>query len=416
MSRVVLALCAAALVCGAAAVTIPPPVPGLCFGGGGAIGCSFDATKIESMGVTINPMQPVIEMTWCDDTCYEPGHQYDPGCQYCTYTLPDYSNMTYRVPTNAMVLPYTESGGCYEQMTSDTVEDYNNLVGHTVGHSGWFHSWSKTTITFYHRYYENDNSLSLEYKFLIWHQLLIPSFIAKPTFEFQIAVDSLPSTYSNETYQGFIKQWGTHYMSNAYIGGSALLTAYFHSCFLEQYGGKFVSSESSSSFFGLFSHGSSNHHGFNNTDIKFKKWSKVEGKLVGGYASQYGILNWTNTMDAQECQNWEDTIKFDMAALKFSLTPLSDLFNDATKEANFQHALDVYGANVAEYNDNLVKSLVPKDPHIVPPWCTKGGPHPPSDAATAYKPRLGSADATLPGCPALPSEAEALAQIKAMRQ
>lgn len=38
------------------------------------------------------------------------------------------------------------------------------------------------------------------------------------------------------------------------------VTNYFHSCFIEQYGGQYVYQESSSSFFGLFGHGSSTQY------------------------------------------------------------------------------------------------------------------------------------------------------------
>lgn len=39
------------------------------------------------------------------------------------------------------------------------------------------------------------------------------------------ALNSLPATYDNATYQSFINQWGTHYMTNGHFGGMALCTS-----------------------------------------------------------------------------------------------------------------------------------------------------------------------------------------------
>lgn len=78
------------------ATAVPPPLPGLCVDGVGTIGCSFDATKLDAFCVTLNPLQPVVEFDWCNDTCYEPANRYSPQCLYCTFTNPIYPNMTYR--------------------------------------------------------------------------------------------------------------------------------------------------------------------------------------------------------------------------------------------------------------------------------------------------------------------------------
>ena len=36
-------------------------------------------------------------------------------------------------------------------------------------------------------------------------------------------------------YKEFVDAFGTHIMTKAYMGGAALLTTYFHKCFLEMY-------------------------------------------------------------------------------------------------------------------------------------------------------------------------------------
>mmetsp|Transcript_4976 Transcript_4976/g.11527 ORF Transcript_4976/g.11527 Transcript_4976/m.11527 type:complete len:431 (-) Transcript_4976:38-1330(-) len=397
-----LSLCLAAMA--GAAFAQPPgtpaPVPGLCTGSNGAgIGCGYDVTKVDAFSLTVNPKRPVIEFEWCDVKCYEPAHWYDSDCLYCNYQLPGY-NITYAVPTNVFVLPETEAGGCYEQSTQKDVDEYQSLVGNTEGHSGWFHSWSKTTVKYYSFYYKYDSSQSLQYKFLIWHSMVIPEFpVPTPTMLFKISVSQLPATYDNATYANFIDEWGTHYMSTAQMGGSALMTQYFHECFLSQYGGKYVYQESSSSFFGIFKSHSGSNSGYNHTDGNYKAWSNSTIKLLGGDADKYGDLNWTNPLSAADVQKWEDSIKDNMMPLTFSFQPLHNLVSDATVKQNMVRALTEYGASIKTQNDRLVNSLVPQDPHTKPAWC-KDNPRPPAETEGAR--RLDG----LPGCPALPGPTE----------
>ena len=62
----------------AAAVSAdPPPVPlmpaaaGLCSGDAGVgVGCSFDASRMTALGLTIAPKKAVLHMAWCPEACY----------------------------------------------------------------------------------------------------------------------------------------------------------------------------------------------------------------------------------------------------------------------------------------------------------------------------------------------------------
>lgn len=56
---------------------------------------------------------------------------------------------------------------------------------------------------------------------------------------------------------------------------------------------------------------------------------------------RYGILNWTNTIDAAQCQAWEDSIKFEMTALDFELTPLSTAAQHTRPIAQLSHLIDL---------------------------------------------------------------------------
>lgn len=307
------------------------------------------------------------------------------------------------MPSNVFVLPETSAGGCYEQSTQKQVDQYESLVGRTEGHDGWFHSSSKTTVDFFRHYYKYDASQSLQYKFLIWHSLVIPSFPEPtPTMLFKISASQLPAKYDNASYSNFIQEWGTHYMSTSQMGGSALMTQYFHECFLTQYGGNYVYKQSSSSFFGIFKSNSGSSSGYNHTDTNYKVWSNSTIKLLGGSSDKYGALNWTNTINADQVQDWEDSIKDNMVPLSFSFQPLHSLITDATVKANVERALTEYGANIKTQNDRLVDQLIPQDPHTKPAWCKDTTAAAAAGALTAEPRRLDG----LPGCPALPGPTE----------
>lgn len=371
--------------------------------------------QLDAFGLTINPKPPVVDFTWCDPICNDPSHYYDQKCNYCLYNLPNYPNTTYSVPQNVFAMDQTSAGECYDQITNNEADDYENLVGHSTSHGGWFHSSSKTTTTFYGMQYRYYMSLSLEYKFLIWHSVtLFPN--PQLTFNFARSLDLLPSTYDNETYTRFISEWGTHYMDSAFMGGSALMNNYFHSCFTEQYGGHYIYKQSSSSFFGLFKSSSKASSGFNHTDPTYKTWSNTTIKLIGGNAGQHATLNWTDPMDKDDVQAWEDSIHTNMSPLQYTFKPLSALITDATKAANVEHALTQYGASIKEQQDALVNSIVPDPTFKKPAWC-KFDPKPP--VAEQRNPLLSrnlQSGGALPGCPSLPGSDDAVAMTSDRRR
>jgi hypothetical protein len=293
------------------------------------------------------------------------------------------------------------------------VDEYQELVGHHSEHDGWFSSHSTTTEKFYGEYYEMDRSMSLEYKKLIWHSVSMFPGGATANDDFNLAVAVLPTEYDAAAYQEFINTYGTHYMSKAYMGGLALMTQYFTSCFLQQYGGQYVYHQSSSSFFGIFDHKSGDKHGFNKTDGQYVQYSSTNVTLFGGFADQYSPFNWTNQVGEATLQKWTDDIKFDMMPVSYEMQPLYTLISDPVKMANVNRSLWEYGANITAQNIALVNKLKPKDPHKVPSWC-KFDPHPPLSSPHSTAPVHPAMDSTpvgstpLPSCPSLPSQAELL--------
>jgi hypothetical protein len=175
-------------------------------------------------------------------------------------------------------------------------------------------------------------------------------------------------------------------MDQASLGGMALLTSYFHSCFLQQYSAEEVLKRSSKSFFGIYSKGGGSGVGSNISETLWNDWSETELKLVGGAADKHGKLGVNNTLSEADCTAWEDSIKFNkFVPLQYHLTPITELlasFATAAKVANVNRSIHEYMGAVKAENDALVNQLVPNDPYIKPAWC-KFDPHPPKGAESA---------------------------------
>ena len=231
---------------------------------------------------------------------------------------------------------------------------------------------------FYHQYFEQDNSLSVAYLFNEWHTLFLDQLVDAPTWGFRTAVANLPLIYKGHEaeYRSFLQQFGTHYMDTVSMGGSALLTAYYHSCFLNTYNTTDILTTSRHSFFIFFNSGSGTHKHTDINNTQWEHWSKIELQLSGGEVLGHGRLTKTNTMSREQCAKWEQTIKANrMVPLQYNLRPITDLMRGQKLPFN---PLKIYNVNrsIAEYiqnaqadNDNLAKALMPKDPYCVPPWC-----------------------------------------------
>jgi hypothetical protein len=258
-------------------------------------------------------------------------------------------------------------------------------------------------------YYEQDMSLMLYFKYLLYHNVYLWELTHKPTAELRLATLLLPKQYDAEKYATFVSDFGTHYMDSASLGGMALLTSYFHSCFLEQYSGEDVTQRSSSSFFGIFSKGHGSGVGSNISNALWNQWSETELKLVGGAAEKHGKLGANNTLGLKDADAWEDSIKYDkLVPLQYHLVPITELlatFADPEKVANVNRSIHEYMGAVQASNDALVNQLVPKDPYIKPAWC-KFDPHPPASTPPAAVMEAGADAAGVGGnvaCPQLPS-------------
>jgi hypothetical protein len=176
-------------------------VPGVCSGWGDVgVGCGFDATMMEAYGMTINPKKPVIKMPACPARCYADPDDQSADCEYCTYSNPFNTAVSYKVPSNIFVEDTPESGGCFESTASAHVDDYTKNTETKTGHHGFFHSHSKTVKKFYHQYFQQDQSLSLQLKYVLYHTVNLVDLVPKPSDEIRLATLLLPKEYDPEKY------------------------------------------------------------------------------------------------------------------------------------------------------------------------------------------------------------------------
>ncbi len=362
-------------------------LPGVCNGVGGVgVGCGFDITDIAGFGsANVNPKRPVVHMPHCKLECYVKSPPNDPDCNECIAEpipasfMPDGKPMQYRVPSNVLMLKSPVSGACFDSNNFSYVDEYQASFMSHWSHSGIFSSHSKTVKRFYHEYFEQDNSMSVSYLFNMWHQVALANTIDSPTWEFRVAVAKLPIVYEGheDKYRTFLQQFGTHYMDVVSMGGSALLTAFYHSCFLNTYNSTDIFESSSHSFFFIFNSGSGTHKHGDINRTQWQHWSKVEMLLNGGEVLGHGRLTRSNTLTGEQCSDWEQTIKSGrMVPLQFHLRPITDLMIsqkipfESIKVRNVNRSIVEYIQSAKDVNDNLVKDLIPKDPYCVPPWCT----------------------------------------------
>ena len=99
-----------------------------------------------------------------------------------------------------------------------------------------------------HNYYEEAHSQSLNWKGMVSHAIsILPLDFFKPPLhpDFERAMALLPEAYSSaddkRVYRDFIDGFGTHFVDEAFLGGSQIGQTFFSSCFLFECKGEPVS-------------------------------------------------------------------------------------------------------------------------------------------------------------------------------
>ncbi len=400
----------------ARAAYVMPPVAGVCTGDAGdGVGCGFDASRVVAFGLTVAPKKSVLAVPWCPEYCYAacpPTYPIPYECEDCVYQ--DAGSNCFRVPSNVQATAHPDQGGCYETKVADSVASYDEQFTKTTSHSSGFffhHTHSKSVKKVYQMFFEKNYSMALSYKYDIAHSVTLvptPHGHPQPSREFKLAALLLPKRYQgNEAaYRDFIDVFGTHYMSQTYMGGSALLTNYFHSCFLHTFSMKAVSEASSSSFLGIYNDQHAKGWGSAIDKKLWDSYSQIDLKLNGGNASAYGPLGLGDSLDPFQVAWWQSSLSADkLVPLTYELRDITDVMGggwiDDGIVQNLLQGLKAYDAEIGVQMQQLQNSLVEKDNYTKPDWCK--APKPPKapkgfDETGSNRRKLDN----LPGCPALP--------------
>jgi hypothetical protein len=292
------------------------------------------------------------------------------------------------------------SGGCFQFEEFQTYEAYDK----------WGISKSGMKTKLVEKKLMRDDAASLAYKYLIWHSVQLVDMGAAPSYDFKTATTALPLQLAgNEaTYMEFVKDFGTHVMTQTYMGGLALVTTFFHECFYNYFSVETLV-EIIEHHFGLFYHSSSTK--ITNTtknDTLFEEWSETEVVIAGGDAASHASLWQNGSYKHAQVEAWESTVKDNkMVPIGYELKPLADFmlgWADPQVVTNVNKTIVNYFTAAGDIIKSLAKDLEPKDPHIKPKWCKNVGNESSQPAWSKLKESASERAkySSFPSCPALP--------------
>ncbi|KAG9394743.1 MAC/Perforin domain [Carpediemonas membranifera] len=319
------------------------PIPGADFVGHGV--------DDSNLGV---PLKPVVDFT------------YGSGK---VWVNPIYTDLQYAVPDQIPAVENTpESFEMNGTFLFDDVQDYVRWSMSSSSSHGLFHSKSKTTKTFYERYYENDQAMSMLLKEYSWYTLVFPPFPpVRPSAALASILDRMPTTYSSDydkkLWDTFVAMYGTAYYTKAVMGGQMNAKTWFHKCFLSEESAKWVSEQSGWSIFGIISKGHAKKTAESKIDHNFNEYHHTDINFVGG----------DNTIQASDWEKWVATIKKNPAPIDSTTMPLESLIQithgnlvSAFKAAKLTHQQAIGAQNAKD-----AAAYAAKNKHETPDWCHK---------------------------------------------
>jgi hypothetical protein len=325
-------------------ISIIPQIPGY-----DQVGAGFDGTTLEYRQL------PILELTWDSNNIWN---------------NPIYPDLQYLYPNEFIIQNDVASLLVDGSIVYKDIDDYQTKITHSHTHHGFlgFGSSSKTTVDYYRRYYELDQSLVFSYQYHAWYKITVPPLpppILHPlTLKF---LKSLPTTYNSDKkskefsqYRTFIDLFGTHYVDSAIMGGMIKMTTWYHRCLLYTYSEHWVNKQSGWSFLGFIN--SRNGHSKYDANIS-QLWleNTVSSTIIAGGDSV--------TYQPNEYQDWIMTIKEDPVPIFYTLTPISDIIPDPVIQNNMKQAILDYFIEANKTAEQLKQSLIPKNPLPLPSWC-----------------------------------------------
>uniref|UniRef100_H2YXY4 MACPF domain-containing protein n=1 Tax=Ciona savignyi TaxID=51511 RepID=H2YXY4_CIOSA len=170
--------------------------------------------------------------------------------------------------------------------------------------------------------------------------------------QFQLLLRDLPKAYDYGKYEAVIRNFGTHYYSSGSLGGRYEYIYRYSKSALRQSGltesqqQSCLSIEASIAFLGIGLGGGSSRCSSNSLSRKHagsftNAATEVVSNVRGGTSGTAASLSF-NLKSKKNFEAWVNSLKQNPAVVRYTLSPLSAVFNDVSKKLNMNRAIRFY--------------------------------------------------------------------------
>ena len=289
--------------------TIVVPVPGL-----DDLGSSFDIVRGTSMNKHA--------IKYSEHTTI---YDYPFGG---SWSVPD--EVTLNFETEALL---DSSNNCFTD-TKSISDSYVVSTGVSGEYAGVAFSLS-AEIGNAKNYFHSSSGMIVEVKelFGFYHLSLDPPIELAVDSKMQILLDNLPNTYDYNIYEDyFIKNYGTHYIRNAYFGGSLSQQYLVNSQYSSTTQSNYIKIQAQTSYMNWkVSAGMSYSH--STVDTEFTKSITFDNHVLGGNPE---------FIEMNKYNDWVTSIKLLPTMIKYELEEILSILPEGTKKTNLKKAFQHY--------------------------------------------------------------------------
>ncbi|KAK7475350.1 hypothetical protein BaRGS_00033426, partial [Batillaria attramentaria] len=248
-----------------------------------------------------------------------------------TYALPDNVWSTNSIPSGSLAASTHVLMTSNEVRKSFSVNAGVDVTTAKFGFSSSF-SYSRTQTTLL----KNERKVStVSAAFSSRRVDLVPGNELVLDQRAQAAINALPARLADgrAAYENFLRQYGTHYISEARFGGIMNVYMETESQYLEKTNAEAVSVQASATFGSILTVKGGYSSSTTNIDSRFTSATTNTIRYYGGSA---------NLLDQNGLSAWMPTIQGDPWLYSTKLNRISDLVRDATKRQALSDAIDDY--------------------------------------------------------------------------
>ena len=277
------------------------------------------------------------------------------------------SHMKWKVPSGFYVIDNPSSLKVFATRTFRNMTDFLMQTTFTTHEKsgGVLGFGAKTTNThyqdIYHKYYEQRLDLLLLLRQIRWFSLSVPLIGVDLGDEFlDLVVNNLPKNYeeNKEYFREVIRNYGTHFISDADLGGLMWIETWLHSCIFERFSESWVIENVKRNYYAVTNKKESEYH--TKSVQKLQRYINSTFQVFKGGSEQLPLEKW---------KEWIPTLKYTPSAIEKTVVPLYDLFNKGSKHyVLLKRAISDY-LQEAELEKQKKISEMSKVPYVEPAIC-----------------------------------------------